>query len=412
MTDSRHDGRTDIVDDAVRDLRDRPIPAGPDERALARALTAVRAAADADRRPSLKERIITMKRWIRYAAAAVIVIGVGCAIGVLLFGSDGTNVAFGDVRDRILKVQTIRFKMHMTMTVNGKQQTMTSTMQAMEPGLMRVEMPGGAINIVNMERGESLTLIPQRKMAVRTKMLNVPEDIRKQNDQLGKLKEFIQGADEELGEKQIDGKRAVGYRVSKGGQAMEVWVDPDTMNPVRIEMAVSGGEATVTLTDFVMNPELDESLFSLEAPEGYTVEEKTMDFDVKEADLTDGLKLLAKYNDGKFPPGAMPMLSKEIIQNVMKSIEDAGEPKEVGEKQAKDLADAYQRLILFQAMRMGDAEDWKYFGGGVKLGDGDSAIMWWRPKDAQTYRVLFGDLTFKDVAPEDLPSTQPADGGP
>ncbi len=34
--------------------------------------------------------------------------------------------------------------------------------------------------------------------------------------------------------------------------------------------------------------------------------------------------------------------------------------------------------------------------------------MWWRVKDAETYRVLFGDLTFKDVAPEDLPSTQPA----
>ncbi|HUU23109.1 MAG TPA: hypothetical protein VM389_11310 [Phycisphaerae bacterium] len=54
------------------------------------------------------------------------------------------------------------------------------------------------------------------------------------------------------------------------------------------------------------------------------------------------------------------------------------------------------------------AEDWKYVGGGVKLGDGSSPVMWWRPKDAETCRVLYGDLTFKDVAPDNLPATQPA----
>ena len=47
--------------------------------------------------------------------------------------------------------------------------------------------------------------------------------------------------------------------------------------------------------------------------------------------------------------------------------------------------------------------DSHYAGAGVKLGDADKAIFWYRQKDAKTYRVIYGDLSVKDVAPEDLP---------
>ncbi|MHC4618314.1 MAG: hypothetical protein ACYTEQ_11245, partial [Planctomycetota bacterium] len=37
-----------------------------------------------------------------------------------------------------------------------------------------------------------------------------------------------------------------------------------------------------------------------------------------------------------------------------------------------------------------------------------TAIFWYRPKDSQTFRVIYGDLSVEDVAPEDLPEPLPA----
>ena len=46
---------------------------------------------------------------------------------------------------------------------------------------------------------------------------------------------------------------------------------------------------------------------------------------------------------------------------------------------------------------------WRYAGDGVKLGDGPKAIFWYKPKDSQTWRVIYGDLSVKDINEEDLP---------
>ena len=51
-------------------------------------------------------------------------------------------------------------------------------------------------------------------------------------------------------------------------------------------------------------------------------------------------------------------------------------------------------------------DSFRYMGKGVKLGDKDRIVCWYKLKDAKapkTYRVVYGDLSVKDVAPEDLP---------
>jgi hypothetical protein len=35
-------------------------------------------------------------------------------------------------------------------------------------------------------------------------------------------------------------------------------------------------------------------------------------------------------------------------------------------------------------------------------GDTDKAVFWYQPKDAETYRVIYGDLSVEDVAPESI----------
>jgi hypothetical protein len=45
----------------------------------------------------------------------------------------------------------------------------------------------------------------------------------------------------------------------------------------------------------------------------------------------------------------------------------------------------------------------QYVGEGVRLGDADSVVFWYQTPGSATCRAVYGDLTVKDVAPEDLP---------
>lgn len=44
-----------------------------------------------------------------------------------------------------------------------------------------------------------------------------------------------------------------------------------------------------------------------------------------------------------------------------------------------------------------------YAGADVKFGDSDKAIFWYRPEGSETYRVIYGDLSVKDISEENLP---------
>jgi len=46
---------------------------------------------------------------------------------------------------------------------------------------------------------------------------------------------------------------------------------------------------------------------------------------------------------------------------------------------------------------------WKYVGNGVELGDKNQIVCWYKLKGSKTYRVVYGDLSVADGAPQDLP---------
>jgi outer membrane lipoprotein-sorting protein len=53
------------------------------------------------------------------------------------------------------------------------------------------------------------------------------------------------------------------------GEATDIWVDAKTKRIVLVETTGAKGRVTYMLKDFVFDEELDDSLFSLELPEGY-----------------------------------------------------------------------------------------------------------------------------------------------
>ncbi len=52
--------------------------------------------------------------------------------------------------------------------------------------------------------------------------------------------------------------------------------------------------------------------------------------------------------------------------------------------------------------KMPAKSDWHYNGAGVEIGDSDTAIFWYKPRDSDSYRAIYGNLTIADVAPENL----------
>jgi hypothetical protein len=83
--------------------------------------------------------------------------------------------------------------------------------------------------------------------------------------------------------------------------------------------------------------------------------------------------------------------------------------KEKGQEPSEESVLELQKTI----MRMGRGavfvqqlaaeSNWHYVGQDAKYGDVGKAIFWYRPESSETYRVIYGDLSVKDVSVEDLP---------
>lgn len=50
-----------------------------------------------------------------------------------------------------------------------------------------------------------------------------------------------------------------------------------------------------------------------------------------------------------------------------------------------------------------ESKSFRYLGNGVKLGEAGRIVCWYRVKGAQTYRAVYGDLTIKNLRPDELP---------
>ncbi len=60
------------------------------------------------------------------------------------------------------------------------------------------------------------------------------------------------------------------------------------------------------------------------------------------------------------------------------------------------------RGIMFVQELPSDS-DWHYVGKNVKFGEANKPIFWYKPEGLAEYRVIYGDLTVMNVAPENLP---------
>jgi outer membrane lipoprotein-sorting protein len=335
-----------------------------------------------------KEKIMRILKRFTPAAAACIVVGIVAVVAFFMLWDGAATIAWADVQAAMERARTVCYKLTLT---QGRSPSVSWDVMFKEPGLMRQERPE-AILIFNYETGHGLFLAPEAKTAVSGLISEMPKPFSPE-DWVGYLRKIIGSEQaEELGEKEIQGRRAKGWRIARRRKQINVitvWADAETAELVEVELEAD--QAKAVMSEFEFDKELDESLFSLEPPDDYELhtygEMKASDPSVE--DVAELLRFWAKGNGNVFPNNL----------NAWEFSKAAKEFDWASEVDPEALSDAISRAFAFLGMKF----PWTYAGKGVKLGEAETPVFRFKPKRSRTYKVIYGDLHIEDVAKEDLP---------
>lgn len=347
----------------------------------------------------------------------------------------GNGVAFAQVIDYFRNARSVRYKSSTEMKAEGVPDALkgflkpTAELIYIEPGVIRQTIGFGAAsatNIIDFTNGKGLTLTPSIKKTMKTEFDPVKMDSNHiLKNHIQELRNLRDGTEEPLGSVTIDGRSTVCFRVQKEGDIQDatwtVWADPTDGLPiqVRIETNIGGQQATINMYDFAFDEPVDENLFSLEVPDGYTL---VSDDPFRMGDLTqepgeealvEMLRFFSEKGAEFFPPGLNPisfMVYCMKLEEQDKRDNQSKENKQGPSFDKKDLEKAQQMsMATINMMNFVKAKqakgDWHYAGEGVRFGDGDTPVAWWKGDDPDTYRVLYGDLTIRNVSVDALPQT-------
>ena len=392
-------------------------------------------------------RIIMKSRITKLAAAAVIIIVTLVTVHYFCGPVDIAALALANIVKEISNARTVIYK---ETFYPGESREYTTTEMINESGIRRTERPNGYIVISDFSTGKQLELFQKRKKAILTQRVGRPRRKKLYNHigWLSMILEVIKFAEERedyivdeqgnytvdegvwyVGKKEVDGKMADVFVLKRPFEQITVWIDTDTNLPVRVKevnranpnkdiitpymalsikdfggeenesrgigMGSSGGiqkEMTSVMSDFVWNTELDESLFSLEPPEGYTIEERQFDVsEMGENGLVQALKFWTEMSGGMFPSKINDLGDPNIIRPMLIAKFDRdGDPAKELDQAMKQLHIVLKGLLFAQKMKVDGI--WYYAGDGVKLGDADAPVCRWRSKGLKKYRVIYGDL--------------------
>ncbi len=333
--------------------------------------------------------------------AALAAISVALFLGHALIFNAGLSVTWAQAIEPILTASTAEFDI-----VIGAEGSGTPIIHDMVMGSRIRRTAAGlddSVAIIDLETSRILSFSETKKEARYVSLEGLPsipnymEHLKSVIVMLQESPEFVI---EDLGVQQIDGREVVGFLAKHPRAEITLWADAETGLPVRIEQ--NEGQMRTTCKNMEFDVPMGEELFSMEVPEGYTLhEESTLDLQAgTEEAFIDGLRLVAEtFNDGRFPEGVAVEDYLKQAPDVAKQIESMN----LNSAEETALGQTIQNYLLFTRFFKGEGP-WTYRGQGVALGEAETPIFWYRPKESETYRVIYGDLRVEDVAPEDLPA--------
>ncbi|MHC4116209.1 MAG: hypothetical protein ACYSWO_01755 [Planctomycetota bacterium] len=340
-------------------------------------------------------RIIMKNRTIRFTTAAVVLIAAALTICHLGASPDGTSVTFAQVMDQIREFRPYAYTQ--ATRYHDRDKTVVRRFMILNRHQRREEFPGGIVRIFDFseEPVGMLQLNPDTKRAL-WKTYPDMQTMAINPDTLAMLRRFEERPDihkvEDRGEQEMDGHTTKCFHVPGERNVYTLWVEIETKLPVRIELEHPTLKHTLIMTEFDFDPSFDKTQFDRIPPEGYTFSNETH--------LIDGLRFLAKFMGGAFPKA----LEWPKIQQQMRTYTQESN-LEISPVQLKEMRAAIGPLNEYVGRLRSSPEsfDLHYVGDGVRLGEADTVVLWYRPEGTSGYRVVYGDLRVEDAAPEDIP---------
>ncbi|MHB1559997.1 MAG: LolA family protein [Isosphaeraceae bacterium] len=402
----------DPVARAMDALRRVPVPDGPPPETVARTLAALRAA---DESPAAIPRIRT-RRTLMFTllkSAAAILAAAAAATYFAAFPPASARSEFAETAARLRDAQTLTLRHTQTLTLAGKTETMSSRMLYKVPGLVRIEpeIAGAPVSIMDSIGHRILVLNPADKSAMLMEQpAGAPAEKRDGAAMMIEDLRRLAGKDTEpVGEKLVGDIHARGFRVKEGGTDLTVWVDPQKKLPVLVEFTgrTGGIDFKGSFSDIRLDPALDDALFRLDPPEGYTLRKANVRMTMTFEEAV--VRILRNYTNAS--GGRFPARLDDFNDYVKVVSAGAMKKAEALKAQGKDLKASLEPEALQSgiagAMLAVNCQKYKdrygYKPDGAKLGDANAIIFWYQPEGQEKSRVVYADLHIGEVTGERVP---------
>jgi hypothetical protein len=212
------------------------------------------------------------------------------------------------------------------------------------------------------------------------------------------LKKVDEKSAKPIGFRDIAGKRARGFKVTDPAGDYVVWADAKTAVPLRVEMSTraAGSEMSVVMDRIAFDVDLPESLFSVEPPPGYALQNAAASAGAPgEQDMVSFLRDFAKAT------GAYPSSLDDWNKTFQAVLPKGGDSRKKPDPAVLNVILEGGRAASFLGSLPKDA-NWHYAGNTVRPGEA-KPLFWYRLGESQTYRALYSDLHISELKEGDLP---------
>ncbi len=351
-------------------------------------------------------RIIMKSRITKLAAAAVIIIALILGINYLDTPIDGASAVFAAAMDRVKHARTFSCTsiFEVSYKDGGKRGKYLMKQKRMfkEPDRERHEKLTsappwpqyiGEVTIQHYGKRQRLQFRPSDKTAEFHDMSS-DYDIDHKTGELkltqlntslrDRLLELSAGAVEDLGRVELDGQSVRKLQSRKDKRITTVWVNPETSYPVQIEHKwTDQSRSPVMYTSIQIDTKLDDALFSLEPPEGYTLKVDKSSWPDDKAKI--GTKVMhlglwcvvyASDNDDQFPGDLADIvragiITDEVLNKVLAAPDDPDGPPVIRyRKPNTDIKDRSNEVTLYEIY-----DQWPEDGVVACFADGHSEII-------------------------------------
>ena len=374
--------------------------------------------------PSVQTWRINMNSKItKFAAAAVIIVGVLIGIGVI---GNGTSIALAEVMDRIMDISSFAYRLKVNVPDNfqgpaGKPRNIQMRMLVSEEYGMRMDVYDdksgqnrlAARSYVLLKEQKMVTLLVKQKKYLR---YDLSDDMWKEMEKESRnpraiIEQFVNSPYTDLGDDVIDGIEVIGYEsrdVSITGEdfgrtTARLWVDIKTKLPVQVEVQgfTKDGEPAMDMVthEFEWGVDIHPEDFNPVIPSDYE-----MVGDVKftggDEDIAEGLRFFAELTGGRYLSDlSLPTVTRELTE-ALKAKYGENPMDKLSKEQINRLLKIDFVMGWYRRCASNNMEP-AYYGHKVTADNPDAVLMRWRGENGR-YTVIFGDLRIEDVSSEKL----------